>query len=424
MVFYMLIFIFLMVLLGIPIVFSFGFGSLIYCLLTNINPIIIPQRVFGSLDSFTFLAIPFFLLVGNLMNISGVTRKILNLARSLVGHVKGGLGHTNVVASMLFAGLSGSAVADAAGLGIVEMEMMRKGGYDDDFSASITLASSIIGPIIPPSIIMVIYGMVATVSIGRMLLAGLFPGIVMGLCLMIMVYIMAHKRNYPRDKWGGLKNIVFAFKAALLPLLTPIIIIAGITSGIFTPTEAGAVAVVYTLILGIFIFKEIKWPNLKSALLNTAMTTALIGFILAVSGIFSWIITFEGVPRDLVNLITSITSNKLVILLLINIAVIILGCFIDAAPLIIVLVPVLLPLLQILNIDLIHFGIIICINAMIGTITPPVGTCLYAVSSISGLPVDKLTKGVLPFLLMLIIALLIVTFVPQVSLFLPRLILG
>ena len=202
MVFYMLIFIFLMVLLGIPIVFSFGFGSLIYCLLTNISIIIVPQRIFASLDSFTFLAIPFFLLVGNLMNISGVTRKILNLARSLVGHVKGGLGHTNVVASMLFAGLSGSAVADAAGLGIVEMEMMRKGGYDDDFSASITLASSIIGPIIPPSIIMVIYGMVATVSIGRMLLAGLFPGIVMGLCLMIMVYIMAHKRNYPRDKWG------------------------------------------------------------------------------------------------------------------------------------------------------------------------------------------------------------------------------
>jgi tripartite ATP-independent transporter DctM subunit len=424
MVFYIIIFIFLLVLLGIPIAFSFGFGSLVYCMLVNIDTIIIPQRIFVSTDKFTFLAIPFFLLVGNLMNVSGVTHRILNLANNLVGHIKGGLGHTNVVASMIFAGLSGSAIADAAGLGAVEIEMMRKGGYDDDFSASITLASSIIGPIIPPSIIMVIYGMVASVSIGRMLLGGLFPGIVMGLCLMVMVYFMAIIRNYPHNNWAGWKKIFQSFYGALLPLLTPLIIIIGIVSGIFTPTEAGAVAALYTFLLGIFVFKKINWKNFKSALIDTAMTTALIGIIIGVSGIFSWIITIEGIPRQLVQFIMSLTSNKIVILLLINLVVLILGCFIDAAPLILLLVPVLLPLLNMLNIDLIHFGIIISINSMIGTITPPVGTCLYAVSSVSGLPIERLARSVIPFLVMLIIALLIITFIPQISLWFPNLILG
>jgi C4-dicarboxylate transporter, DctM subunit len=209
-----------------------------------------------------------------------------------------------------------------------------------------------------------------------------------------------------------------------LPLLTPLIIIVGIVSGIFTPTEAGAVAAIYSLILGVFVFKEIKWQNFITALINTAMTTSLIGFILAVSGIFSWIITIEGVPRDIVNMITAMTSNKIVVLLIINIVILILGCFIDAAPLIILLVPVLLPLLEFYHIDLIHFGIIISINSMIGTITPPVGTCLYAVNSISGVRVDRLVKGVIPFLVMLVIALLIVTFIPQISLFLPELIIG
>ena len=424
MFFIILILIFFLTLIGIPIVFSFGFGSLIYCWAAKIFTIIIPQRIFVSLDKFAFLAIPFFLLVGNLMNISGVTRKIFNLASAVMGHIKGGLGYANILASMLFAGLSGSAVADAAGLGIVEMEVMRKGGYDDDFSASITLASSIIGPIIPPSIIMVIYGMVATVSIGRMLLAGLFPGIVMGLCLMAMVYIMAHRRNYPKETWLGWKNIFRSFFDALLPLLTPIIIIAGIVTGIFTPTEAGAVASLYTLFLGVFVYKKIKYHNLKLALVNTAKTTALVGIILGVSGIFSWIITIEGIPRELVKLVLSLTDNKFIILLIINLVVLILGCFIDAAPLIILLVPVLLPLLIQLDINFVHFGIIISINSMIGTITPPVGTCLYAVSSISDVSVERLTKGVLPFLLMLVIALLIVTFFPEISLWFPNLILG
>ncbi len=257
-----------------------------------------------------------------------------------------------------------------------------------------------------------------------MLLGGLFPGIVMGLCLMVMVYFMAIIRNYPHNNWAGWKKIFQSFYGALLPLLTPLIIIIGIVSGIFTPTEAGAVAALYTFLLGIFVFKKINWKNFKSALIDTAMTTALIGIIIGVSGIFSWIITIEGIPRQLVQFIMSLTSNKIVILLLINLVVLILGCFIDAAPLILLLVPVLLPLLNMLNIDLIHFGIIISINSMIGTITPPVGTCLYAVSSVSGLPIERLARSVIPFLVMLIIALLIITFIPQISLWFPNLILG
>lgn len=424
MIFYILLIIFILVILGVPIVFSFGFGSLIYCLLVNINTFIIPQRIFASLDNFTFLAIPFFLLVGNLANIGGITSRLLNLARRLVGYFKGGLGYANVVASMLFAGLSGSAVADAAGLGIVEMKMMRESGYDDEFSAAITLASSIIGPIIPPSIIMVLYGMVATVSIGRMLAAGILPGILIGVSLMVMVYFISQKRNYPADKWMGFKAIFLSIKDAFLPLLSPLIILMGILFGIFTPTEAGAVAALYTLIIGAFVYKEIKWEDLKNALLDTAVTTSLIGFILGVSGVFSWIITIEGVPHYIVDLITSLTQNKIVIVLLINAVILVLGCFIDSSPLIILIVPVLLPLLEVLEMNLVHFGIMICINCMLGTITPPVGTCLFAVSSISGLPVDKLFRAVLPFFLMLIISLLIVTFVPQVSLVIPNMIFG
>jgi C4-dicarboxylate transporter DctM subunit len=235
---------------------------------------------------------------------------------------------------------------------------------------------------------------------------------------------MAHKRNYPKEKWLGWNNIFKSLFDAILPLLTPLIIIIGIVTGLFTPTEAGAVASLYTLVLGVFVYKKIKYDNLKSALINTAKTTALVGTILGVSGIFSWIITMEGIPRELVNLVTSLTDNKFIILLIINLIVLILGCFIDAAPLIILLVPVLLPLLIKLNINFVHFGIIISINSMIGTITPPVGTCLYAVSSISKVSVERLTKGVLPFLLMLIIALLIVTFIPEISLWFPNLILG
>ena len=419
-----LCFIFLIAAVGVPIAFSFGIGCVIYCFTGDVDPIILPQRIFVSLDSFTFLAIPFFLLAGNLMNAAGVTDKILGLARAMVGHIKGGLGHVNVVASMIFAGLSGSAVADAAGLGVIEIEMMKKGGYDEEFGASITLASSIIGPIIPPSIIMVIYAMVSGESVGKMLLAGLFPGIVIGICLMVMVYFIAVKNNFPVEDWNGIKSLKKSFLAAFWPLVTPLIIVGGIVSGMFTPTEAGAVASLYTLILGVVFYKTINMKVLVQTLIDTAMFTALIGIILGVSSIFSWMITFDGIPQALVSYITAYTTNKYVVLLILTVAVLVLGCFIDPPPLIILLIPALLPLLKELDINLIHFGIIVSINSMIGTITPPVGTCLYSVSAISKISIDRLTVAVMPFFLMLIVALIIVTFVPSVSLFLPNLVFG
>jgi tripartite ATP-independent transporter DctM subunit len=419
-----LFFIFFIAAFGVPIAFSFGIGSLIYCYTGSVDPIVLPQRIFVALDSFTFLAIPFFLLAGNLMNASGVTDKILGLARAMVGHIKGGLGHVNVLASMIFAGLSGSAVADAAGLGVIEIEMMNKGGYDQKFSAAITLSSAIIGPIIPPSIIMIIYAMVSGESVGKMLLAGLFPGIVIGICLMVMVYFIAIRNNFPLDKWAGFKHLFKCLYNAIYPLITPLIIVGGIVSGIFTPTEAGAVASLYTLILGVFVYKTINMKVLAKTLVDTAMFTALIGIILGVSSIFSWIITFDGIPHALVSYITALTSNKYIILLILMFVVLVLGCFIDPPPLIILLVPVLLPLLHALDIDLIHFGIIVSINSMIGTITPPVGTCLYSVSAISGISIDRLTIAVMPFLIMLLVALVIVTFVPQISLFLPNMVFG
>jgi tripartite ATP-independent transporter DctM subunit len=421
MFFYIISIILVLIFLKIPIVFSFGIGSAIYCVLTNINLLVVPQRMFVILDGFTLLAIPFFVLAGNLMNIGGVTMRILILARSLVGHIIGGLGQVNVVASMIFAGLSGSGIADAAGLGVIEMKMMTESGYDKDFSAAITLASSTIGPIIPPSIVMVLYATASNASIGKLLIGGIIPGIIMGICLMIMVYFISKKKNYPVDSWGGFKQIFRAISQALLPLFTPVIIVGGIVGGIFTPTEAGAVGALYALILGLFVYKEITWGKLKKVFFDTAMTTATIGIIIGVSAIFSWMITIENIPQNLVSFIFSMTTNKILILALINFIILILGCFIDGGPLIILLVPVLLPLLNNMNINLVHFGIVMCVNIMIGAITPPVGSCLFAVSTISKLPVERIARQVLPFLFMLIIALIIMTYIPQISLFLPNL---
>jgi tripartite ATP-independent transporter DctM subunit len=421
---FIIILILILILLRVPIVFSIGIGSLFYCLMSGIDTVILAQRLVDSLNQFTFIAIPFFLLAGELMNIGGITQRILNLSRSLVGYIKGGLGHVNVVASMIFAGLSGSAIADAAGLGAIEIEMMNKANYDKNFSAAITLASSTIGPIIPPSITLIIYAMVSNTSVGRLLMAGLVPGIIMGISLMVMVYYISKKKNYPTDPWPGFKKIFYDFNRAIIPLFTPIIIVGGIISGLFSPTEAGLIAAVYAFLLGKFYYKKLKWSDFKDILLDTAMTTANIGFIIGVSGIFSWIITIEGVPQALASFIFSITSNKYVILLMLNVVVLILGCFIDAGPLIILLVPILVPLLNIAQIDLIHFGVVITINAIIGTITPPVGTCLYAVSGVSKLPIETIAIKTLPFLIMLIIALLIITYFPAITLYLPNLIFG
>ena len=409
---------------SVPVTFSIGIGSILYCFLVGIDSIVLPQRIFVSLDVFSLLAIPLFLFAGNLMNISGITMRILNFSRNLVGYITGGLGHVNVLASMIFAGMSGSAVADAAGLGVIELEMMTKGGFDKEFSAAITLASATLGPIIPPSIMLVIYATVSNASVGRLLLAGLFPGIVMGISLMIMVYIIARKKKYPKEKWPGIKNILISFKDAFLPLLTPVIVIGGIMFGILTPSEAGAIASLYALILGSIVYRKIKIKDLYKVLLDTALTTGMIGLLIGVSSVFAWIITIEGIPQKLATAILLFTTNKFVVLILIDILVLILGCFVDSGPLLVLLVPIFLPLLNIMNIDIVHFGIIITVGVMIGEITPPFGMCLYTISGISNIGIEKIAKAVLPFFFMLVISLLIFTFLPILSIFLPNIIFG
>jgi len=424
MIIYILILILMLIFLRMPIVFAFGVGSLIYVLFAHLNLVIIAQRIFVIMDNSTLLCIPLFLFAANLMSSGGTTKKILNLSNSLVGHIRGGLGHVNVVSSMLFAGISGSAAADASGLGRLEIEIMDKAGYGRGFSAAITLASSTIGPIIPPSIIMVIYGITANVSIGGLFLGGIIPGVLMGIMLMLMVYIISCNKNFPVSKKASLNEIFHNLFIAIPSLLVGLIIVGGILGGVFTPSEAGAVAAVYAFILGVFVYKEIKFKDLKRIILDTAISSAMIMIIVGISGLFSWILAIEQVPQSIVNYVFSLTSNKMVILLLLNCMILILGCFLDATPIILIVVPVLLPLLQEVGIDLLHFGVIISLNTMIGLITPPVGVCLYAVSAVAKIPVEKIIKPLIPFFIMLVIALLIVTYVPSLVLFLPNLILS
>ena len=413
-----------LVLFNIPIAFSMGICSLIYLLSAGLNPVVISLRIFTTLDSFTLLALPFFLLAGNLMNTAGITDRILMFARSLVGHITGGLGQVSVVAEMIVSGISGSGVADAAGLGVISMEMMTKAGYDEDFSAGLVLAGSTLGPIIPPSIIMVIYALSTGVSMGRLLIAGFIPGGIMGVCLMVLVYFIARKKNYPRDQWLGFKQVIYKFSRTIIALLTAVILFGGIVTGIFTVTEASAVACLYALIIGIFVYKELRWRNLIEVFLETAYTTGLIGMVIGICGLFSWILAKEGVPQALADFILSLTTNKYLILLMVNVGLLIAGCFVDAGPLIIISAPALIPLLERLNIDLVYFGVVMSVNVSIGMITPPVGTCLYAVMGITGIPMERLAKAVYPFLIALIVSLLIITYIPQISLFLPNLLFG
>lgn len=419
---FVLLFILLMI-LGCPIAFSMVLSSLFYILLVgHIDFIIIPQRLSGGLDSFPLLAVPLFLLAGTLMNEFGITERIFVLAQALVGHITGGLGHVNVLASMIFAGMSGSAIADAGGLGAIEMEAMNKAGYRRDFSAAITASSSIIGPIIPPSISMVIYGVIASVSISKLFAGGLIPGILMGVSLMIVIYYRASsgKEKCPVTSRSSIKGILKGIKVSFLPLLAPGIIVGGILLGIFTPTEAGGVAVVYTIILGLY-YREITAPGLIAALKKTFLSTATVLFLIAGGSVFAWLIALAKLPEHFAELLFTISSNKYVILLLINIFLLIQGFFMSATAGVVIVAPMLLQVGQTIGVDPIHLGVFLIINLMIGIITPPVGMVLFTVSEVAGIKVEAVIRAILPFYLPLVITLLAVTYFPQLVMFLPSL---
>lgn len=424
----MLVWIFLIVLLflifgGMAIAFSMGITSLVVVVIDrgvgNIPYGIIAQRMVYGVNSFPLLAIPFFLLAGRLMNTAGITDRIFNFCNLLIGHIKGGLGHVNILASMIFAGMSGSAVSDAVGLGQIEIKAMKDQGYDADFSAAVTAASATIGPIIPPSIPMVLYGVLGNVSVGALFIGGIVPGVLMGLFMMITVSVIAHRRGYPIRARASFRDIARGTIRALFPLLCPIILIGGIWGGIFTPTEAAAVAVVYSLFLGLILYRELNLRKLIKVLREALDDTSVILFIIAAASLYGWLLARYQIPSGIAEKILSITQDPVTILLLINGFLLIVGCFMESLAAINILTPILLPLVTKVGIDPLHFGVVMVLNLMIGLLTPPVGMVLYAVQRVADVPFERLQKALLIYFIPLILVLLLITLYSPLVMWLP-----
>ncbi len=411
-------------LLGIPIAFVLGLTSFVALLYTgNIPFLLMPKEMFSGTDSFPLLAVPFFILAGNLMNAGGITRRLIHFCNILLGYVRGGLALVNVVASMFFAGITGAAVADTSALGSILIPAMTERRYDKDFSAAVTAASSTVGPIIPPSIPMVILGTVGELSIGALFLAGVIPGMMVGLALLGIAYWISHKRNYPKEPIKSLQEFFYGLKDALLALLMPAIILGGILGGIFTPTEAAAVAVAYAFIISFLVYREIRLRDLPRILIDSIVTTSIIMFVIANSAIFGWILANHQVPQIVAKTFLSITTNKWVLLFLINLFLLFIGTFMETTASLIILTPILLPLAVKVGIDPIHFGLVMVLNLVIGLITPPLGVCLFIACSIAKITLEQIVKAILPFLLAAIGVLFIVTYIPPLSLWIPRMLM-
>ena len=416
----LLITVFVLLVIGSPVTVALGVGSLIFILMEGTPSVVVLHRMVSGIDSFPLIAVPFFILAGHLMNSAGITTRIFGFAKALVGWMHGGLGHVNIGASIIFAGMSGAAVADAGGLGTIEIKAMRDAGYDDDFSVGITAASSTIGPIIPPSLPLVIYGVMASASIGELFAAGFIPGLLMGVSLMIMVALYSRKREYPRDARFSLNRLWVSFKQAFLPLQTPTIIIGGILSGIFTPTESAIAAVVYALILGLFVYRSLTWRHILRVSMDTIETSAAILMIVASATIFAWILIDQQVAVMLGDALLGFSQNKTVILIIIMMVVLLIGCFMETIAAITILVPVLLPIAEKVGIDPVHLGIIVILNLMLGLLTPPVGMVLYVLSKVSGVKFEQCVIATAPFIVPLLIVLAIITFFPEVAMWLPN----
>ncbi len=417
--FLILVFVGLMV-IGVPVAVALGGASLLLVMVEDAQPhLVVVHRMVAGVDSFPLLAIPFFIMAGSLMNSGGITERIYDFALALVGWLKGGLGHVNVVGSVIFAGMSGTAVADAGGLGNIEIKAMRDHGYDVDFAVGITGASSTIGPIIPPSLPMVIYGVMANASIGQLFAAGLIPGLVMAATMMVMVAWYAHVRGFQRDATFALDRLWYTFRRAFLPLMTPVLLIGGMTTGVFTPTEAAIAATAYALILGMFVYRTLSWRGLIKVSMETTETTAIILLIVAGASIFGYLITITKVTDNVAELVLSITTQPWAILLLVNIFLLVVGCFMETIAAITILVPVLLPLMERIGVDPVHFGVIMVLNLMIGLLTPPVGMVLYILARVANISFERTTRACAPFLIPLVVTLGLVTYWPDMVLWLP-----
>ena len=411
---------------GIPIAIGLGSSALAYILLSgeDISLTILTQTTFAGMASFPLLAIPLFMLAGNLMNEGGLTQDLVRFARLLLGHISGGLGLATILASAIFAAISGAAVATAVAIGMVMIPAMKEAGYEEDVSAAVTATASCMGPIIPPSIPFIVYGVIANVSIGALFLGGVVPGILLGIGLMIYMYYIARKRRYPVEPQASLQEVVVGAWKALPALLMPVIIMGGILSGIFTPTEAAGVVVVYAFLVGMFFYRRIKWRRIPDVLLNAGLESAMIMMLLGLSEPFSWVVAVEQLPQHMIEAISTISSSPIVVLLLINIALILIGIPIETAPALVIVAPVLAPMAAELGIDPIHMGLVICFNLVLGLITPPVGAVLFAVCGISGLSLEKLSKAIwAPFWIAMAV-LGLITYIPALSTFLPKLLMS
>ena len=450
---------------GLPVAMAMAAASLIYLLFVPSSPpFVVVHRMVSGIDSFPLLAVPFFILAGNLMNTAGITHRIYSYALALVGWLKGGLGHVNVVGSVVFAGMSGTAIADAAGLGTIEVKAMTDHGYDPEFAVGVTAASATLGPIIPPSLPFVIYGMMANVSVGSLFLAGILPGVFMALLMMLTVAYFAHKNG-----WGGdvkfdwpkllkalmetlvviawplviwllvtevgthaqltvLVGLVLLFAAdklfnfqAVLPIMTPVLLIGGMTTGVFTPTEGAIAACVWALILGFLWYRTLNFKLFVKICLDTVETTATVLFIVAAASIFGWLLTATGVTAAIGQWVLGVTDQPWQFLLLANLLMLFVGCFLEPTAAITILVPILIPICQQLGIDLVHFGLIMVLNLMIGLLHPPMGMVLFVLARVANLSVERTTMAILPWLVPLLGSLLLITYVPSIALWLPRL---
>jgi tripartite ATP-independent transporter DctM subunit len=413
--------------LGIPVGYSLGVAGLLAYfneMGSRVNIPMLSQRMQYGVNNFLLLAIPLFILAAKLMNTAGITVRLFNFARLLVGYFPGGLGHANAVASLIFAGMSGAAVADAAGLGQVELKAMKDEGYDPDFSVAITAASSTIGPIFPPSIPMVIFGLAAEVSVGRLFLGGVVPGLIMTVALMIMVAIYAQRKKYPRTLFPGFRELLTGFSHAILPILTPVILLGGIWSGQFTPTEAAAVAVAYAFVLGVIIYREIGLRDLEQIFVDTAKETAAIGIIICAANFFGWLLLRTGLTIKVTTGISQLTTDPLALLIVINIFLLVIGCFMETVVAILIITPMLMPVITKVGIDPLHFGLVMVLNLMIGLLTPPFGVVLFVMVGVSGLSFERIVRATLPFILPLLVVLALITFFPPLVTWLPNLVMG
>jgi tripartite ATP-independent transporter DctM subunit len=410
--------------LGMPLFLSMGFSCLVYLWANGEILLSIPQRLTATANSFPLLAAPFFMLTGMAMNTAGITKRIYDFAECLAGRFRGGLAHVNVIGSVIFAGMSGSAVADAAGLGTIEIKAMTDEGYPLAFSAAVTAASATIGPIIPPSVPLLIYGVIADVSIGRLFAGGFIPGLLMAAALMVMIHFMAKRRGFGAHLAPTFRQFATTTRKAFLSLMTPVILFGGMMIGVFTPTEAAFVAAAYALVLGLFVYREITWRELPKLFLDTVETNAVVLMLVMTAALFGWVLARAQVPQQLGAWILGVSRNPLIILLMINVFLLIVGCFMEALAALIILIPVFMPIIKAVGIDPVHFGLVAVLNLMIGTLTPPVGIVLFVVARVAKLPFEEVTRATAPFLIPLIVVLILITVFPELVLWLPRVIFG